>query len=212
MAHEQSTDGTEGVHDETTEPTVSIASNLTPSTPPSPAALPAAIPAPKQLGMYKKCAFVDTEDSSEEEDVNMDINSNNSSSSSVASDHVPTKHLRTSTITTRRSGPASGGTTADPSNCGFPSVDNSSTSLNLFIAATNSEIDPRAATEPETELETGAEADAEPNTEPETKISGHTNILLNPHVNPTKRTIADAQRPVGTNCHNLRPHLTWLLR
>lgn len=58
----------------------------------------------RQLGKYKKRALVYTEDISEEEsDVDMEIEDNDSSGSSVDSDHVPAKRLRTS-VATRSSG------------------------------------------------------------------------------------------------------------
>lgn len=57
----------------------------------------------QQPGKYKKRALVYTEDNSEEEDdADMDMGDNDSSGSSVASDHVPAKRLRTS-IATRSS-------------------------------------------------------------------------------------------------------------
>ena len=47
-----------------------------------------------QPSKYKKRAFVDTEDISEEEDdIDMDISDNKSFGSDVDSDHVPTKQL-----------------------------------------------------------------------------------------------------------------------
>ena len=80
-----------------------------PSLPPPPMAPPKIVP-PKsdstteRLGKYKKRALICTEDNSEDDDdVDMDdIESNDSSGSSVDSDHVPAKRLRTS-IATRSS-------------------------------------------------------------------------------------------------------------
>ena len=80
-----------------------------PSLPPPPTAPPKIVP-PKsdstteRLGKYKKRALACTDDNSEEDDdVDMDdIESNDSSGSSVDSDHVPAKRLRTS-IATRSS-------------------------------------------------------------------------------------------------------------
>ena len=55
---------------------------------------PTAIPTSKQPGKYKKQAFVNTEDISEEKDnIDMDISDNESSGSDVDLDHVPAKQL-----------------------------------------------------------------------------------------------------------------------
>ena len=177
---------------------MSIASIPTPSSQPSPVTLPVAIPAFKKPGAYKKRTFIDTEDSSEE-DVNMDIDSNDSSGSSVDSDHIPAKRLRSSTIVTRRSKPASGGTTADPSHHGSPSssIHGPSISLDKPIVAVDPEAEPGTGTgtEPETGTEPGTETEPETGleTEPESENHGHTNIPPpNLRTIPTEYTVTDA--------------------
>ena len=60
--------------------------------PPPSAVLLTAIPTSKQPSKYKKQAFVNMEDiSEEEEDIDMDISNNESSGSDVDLDHVPAK-------------------------------------------------------------------------------------------------------------------------
>ena len=89
--------------------------------PPPSVVLPTSIPTSKQPGKYKKRAFADTQDISEEEedddDIDMNISDNDSSGSDVDSDRIPAKRLRTSTIITRSSRtPASEGSIAEATN------------------------------------------------------------------------------------------------
>lgn len=79
--------------------------SVSPITPPTtvPITSSTAVPTSQQPGGSRKQTLTPTEDSSEDEDVDMNITDNDSSGSSVDSDHVPAKRLRTSTIITRGS-------------------------------------------------------------------------------------------------------------
>lgn len=132
---------------------------------PPPAALPKPVPTSPQPGKYKKRPFAYTEDSSEDEEVNMELESNDSSGSSVDSDHVPAKRLRSSTIVTRRSKstPTSKGTIEEsdaccgsPSNNSLTSFDKPENQTSGTDANVSSHVDvtmdPTAETEPNIEI------------------------------------------------------------
>ena len=166
LAYKYYTEDTEGKQDEPGEPIPSTATAPTPSVPPPPTALPTALPASKQPGKYKKRALIDTEESSkDEEDVDMEIQSNDSSGSSMDSDHVPTKRLWTSTIVTHssRATPASEQTITKSntghsfSNLGHPNTEPETASEHGTATGpeTKPETEPEAGTEPEAEAEPG---------------------------------------------------------
>ena len=103
----------------------------------------------QQPGKHKKWGFTNTEDdfeeysSEDEDDIDMEIEGNDSSGSSVDSDHIPTKRLRTSIVThSFRTSPASEGPTTQLNTCpGSPSIASDS-------APPNTEHEPDS--EPET--------------------------------------------------------------
>lgn len=131
-------EGSGGEQSESSAPTPEA--TPAPSVPPPPTARPKVVPsktAPaSQPATYKKRPFAYTEDNSEEDDddVDMDnIEDNDSSGSSVNSDHVPAKRLRMS-IATRSSqttpAPERSTTEANVRQGSSPAVDNNPLSPN----------------------------------------------------------------------------------
>ena len=110
--HNNCTEGFEDKQGGNVGPVPSEASISPPPVAPSEAILSETIPTSQPPGKYKKRPFAYTEDSTDEEDVDMEIEDNNSSGSSVDSNHVPAKRLRTSIATrSSRAIPASGKST-----------------------------------------------------------------------------------------------------
>ena len=100
--HNDCSEGFEDKQGGNVGPVPSEASVSPPPIAPSGAIPSKTIPTSQLPGKYKKRPFAYTEDSTDEEDVDMEIEDNDSSGSSVDSDHVPAKRLRTS-IATRSS-------------------------------------------------------------------------------------------------------------
>jgi len=95
-----------------------------------PTAPSVAISTSQQPGKYKKRCITYTEESSEDEDADMDnIEDNDSSGSSVDSDHVPAKRLRTSMIVTRSSRTTPASEEVDVPQLSFSPTDDNSPSL-----------------------------------------------------------------------------------
>lgn len=135
----------------------SVGGSTTTPMPTLPAAPPTTVSTSRQPAKYKKRAFIATEGSSENEvDIDMDIEDNDSSGSSVGTSHVPTKRLQTSTIITR--GSRTPGLEGPITHRHSPSTSNTVRRLNT------------PSTGAETEMGTGTEAEAE--TEIELEVSG----------------------------------------
>jgi len=125
-------------------PTKTTSSGMTPTT--------------QQPGRYKKRPFAYTEDDSEEEedDVDMDnIEDNDSSGSSVDSDHVPAKRLRTS-IATRSSRTTPAPATTEMNIHQSPPANNSNSPA---LGDANMEPVPGSESEPELEIPDPADID-----------------------------------------------------
>ena len=124
-----------------------------------------------QPGRYKKRPIEYIEDSSEDEDVNMDLKSNDSSGSSVDSDHVPAKRHRASTIVTRSSkSTTSSGVSVTQSDSHYGVVSDHSSSLSEPETGSEGELsaaDPYITSPDLRELEIGTETETETETEPE---------------------------------------------
>jgi hypothetical protein len=138
-------------------------SMASPSLLPPHTTLPKAVPASQKPGKYKKRPFTYTEDTSEDEDVDMELELNDTSEdedvdmelelndtsgSSADSDNIPTKRRRTSTTVTRssRPTPASKNTTAEPSDChGSPSPDDDDPNKSETGTATETETEAPSA-------------------------------------------------------------------
>jgi len=108
ITHGRYAEGTDSEQFEAVESVKPTTSTMTTPTPP--VTLPTTITTSQQPAKYKKRSFVSTEDSSEDEDdIDMTMEDNDSSGSSMDEGHVPAKRLRTSTIVTRgsRTTPAS---------------------------------------------------------------------------------------------------------
>ena len=146
IAYRCHTEGSNNDPGEAVEPGRSTTAVPIPPVPRSLTTPSTAIPTSQRPGKYKKRTITDTEDTSDNDDTDMNISDNDSSGSSVDSDHVPAKRLRTSTVVTRssRSAPPSEGAAAEANilQASLSSAINQSSGLDNLNTETGPESEP----------------------------------------------------------------------
>ena len=157
-------EGSDGEQSGNTVPTPE--DTTAPSVPPRPAAptkttISGTSHATQQPGRYKKRPFAYTEDNSDnsDNDVDMDnIEDNDSSGSSVDSNHVPAKHLRTSIATrSSRTTPAPTTTETGIHQSPLPAINDDPPALSNF----DTECVPDSESEPECQIPDPADIDVD---------------------------------------------------